>query len=77
LTIAKFLADKVDVLQTMYNLPLSAASAVALNQCSANFHCDGQTAFSVARKGSCLFLKARFETYAVFSYITCYMAMIC
>jgi len=65
------------VLQTMCNLPLSAASAVALNQWSANFHYDGQTAFSVASKGSCLFLKAQFQTYAVFSYSTCYMAMLC
>jgi len=39
---AKFLSDNADVLQTLYNVPLSAASAVALNQCSSNFRYGGR-----------------------------------
>jgi len=39
---AKFLPDKVDVLRTLYNLPLSAVSAVALNQRSSNFRYGGR-----------------------------------
>jgi len=31
-TITNFLFDNADVLQTLYNLPTSAASPVALNQ---------------------------------------------
>jgi len=33
----KFLSDNADVLQTLYDVPLSAASAAALTQCSSNF----------------------------------------
>jgi len=39
--IAKLLFDNADVLQTLYNLPMSAASAVALNQCPSNVRYSG------------------------------------
>jgi len=38
----KFLSDNTDVLQTLYDVPLSAVSAVALNQCLSNYRYGGR-----------------------------------
>jgi len=55
----KFLSDNADVLRTklrtLYNLRLSAASAVALISARQTLVLVAQNAFSVASKGPCFF----------------------
>jgi len=77
---AKFLSDNADVirtkLRTLYNLPLSAASALALISARQTLVLVAQNDFSVASKDPCLFLMAQFQTCAVFSYLLYYNPMI-
>jgi len=66
---AKFLSDNADVLQTLYNVPLSAASAVALNQCSSNVRHGGRKRLFSRKQRPMLIFDAQFQTCAPFRYL--------
>jgi len=66
---AKFHLDNADVLQTLYNVPLSAALAVALNHCSSNFRYGGRKRLFSRKQSPMLIFDGQFQTYAVFSYL--------
>jgi len=74
----KFLSDNADVLRTklrtLYNLRLSAASAVALISARQTLVLVAQNAFSVASKGPCFFWRPSFKR-MLYS-VTCYMTIL-